>query len=140
MTKLQSREPLRKQDYQALAGFRHALREFLAFSEQAAGRQGVTPVQHQALLAIKGMPHSGPVSIGDLAGWLGVRHHSAVGLVDRLASHGLVHKRADAADRRRIVLTLTAKADRKLAALTAAHRGELRRLSGALGSLIDTLR
>ena len=140
MTKMQSREPLCQQEYQALAGFRHALRQFLAFSEEAAGREGVTPVQHQALLAIKGMPHSGPISIGDLAGWLGVRHHSAVGLVDRLASQGLVRKRPDAADRRRMMLSLTAKADRELAALTVAHRGELQRLSGALGSLIDTLR
>ncbi len=110
-----------------------------AFSEAAAEGAGLTPVQHQALLAIKGIPGAGNVSIGDLAAWLGVRHHSCVGLVDRLVALGLVTRRPDPVDRRRTALKLTARAERKLAALSAAHRDELRRLSGSLGSLLAAL-
>ncbi len=131
---------LTARDYRALAGFRHALRQFLAFSEEAAARAGLTPAQHQALLAIKGMPAGGEVSVGDLAQWLGVRHHSCVGLVERLVALGLIAKQADPADRRRVFLQLTAKAQRKLAALSGVHRDELRRRAGALGALLAAIR
>jgi len=133
---------LTKGDYQALAGFRHALRQFLAFSEDAAAKAGLTAVQHQALLAIKGMPQGAKaqVSVGDLAEWLGVRHHSCVGLVDRLEALGLIRKRADPKDKRRVFLQLTARAERKLAALSAVHRHELRRRAGALGALLAAIR
>jgi DNA-binding MarR family transcriptional regulator len=130
---------LSKQDYQALAGFRHALRQFLAFSEAAAAEAGLTPGQHQALLAIKGMPGGNDISVGDLAAWLGVRHHSCVGLVDRLVRQGLVRRCHDPVDRRRMALRLTARAERKLAGLSVAHRDELRRLSGPLGSSLAVL-
>ncbi|HWU55902.1 MAG TPA: helix-turn-helix domain-containing protein [Rhizomicrobium sp.] len=143
---------LTAQDYRALAQFRHALRQFLAFSEEAAAKAGLTPAQHQALLAIKGMPGTGRgneraneraserVSVGDLAQWLGVRHHSCVGLVERLAALGLIAKRPDPEDGRRVFLVLTALAERKLAALSAVHRDELRRRAGALGLLLAAIR
>ena len=131
---------LTARDYRALAEFRHALRQFLAFSEEAAAEAGLTPAQHQALLAIKGMPAEGQVSVGDLAQWLGVRHHSCVGLVERLVALGLIAKQADPADRRRVFLQLTAKAERKLAALSAVHRDELRRRAGAMGQLLKAIR
>ena len=131
---------LTARDYRALAGFRHALRQFLAFSEDAAAKAGLTPAQHQALLAIKGMPGAGQISVGDLAQWLGVRHHSCVGLVERLVALGLIAKQADPADRRRVFLKLTAKAERKLAALSAVHRDELRQRAEALGSLLAAIR
>jgi len=137
MTKKKSRMTVR--DYRVLAQFRNALRQFLAFSEAAAAQAGLTPVQHQALLAIKGMPRSGPVSVGDLAEWLGVRHHSCVGLVDRLVALEMVQKKPDPADRRRVTLKLTRLAERKLAALSTANRGELRRRSGALRHLLASL-
>jgi DNA-binding MarR family transcriptional regulator len=139
MTKKPGGKPLTKRDYEALAGFRHALREFLAFSEAAAAKAGLTPVQHQALLAIKGMPGSGPVGVGALAAWLGVRPHSTVGLVDRLVKQGLVRKSQDETDRRRATLTLTAKAEQRLATLSAVHRAELRRIAGSLGALLAAL-
>jgi DNA-binding MarR family transcriptional regulator len=131
---------LTARDYRALAGFRHALRQFLAFSEDAAAKAGLTPAQHQALLAIKGMPGAGQISVGDLAQWLGVRHHSCVGLVERLVALGLIAKQADPADRRRVFLKLTAKAERKLEALSAVHRDELRQRAGTLGALLKAIR
>ena len=45
---------LTKADYEAPTTFRRVLRQFTAFSEQAAPQAGLTPQQHQALLAIKG--------------------------------------------------------------------------------------
>jgi len=136
------KKPIRlaARDYRALAQFRHALRQFLAFSEEAAARAGLTPAQHQALLAIKGMPRREQISVGDLAQWLGVRHHSCVGLVERLVVLGLVVKRSDPADRRRVFLGLTARAERKLADLSAVHRDELRRRADALGLLLKAIR
>jgi DNA-binding MarR family transcriptional regulator len=126
-------------EYRVLARFRHALRQFLAFSEVAAAEAGLTPAQHQALLAIKGMPGAGRISVGELAEWLGVRHHSCVGLVDRLAALGLVAKRPDLTDGRRVTLRLTRLAERRLAALSAVHRDELRRRSGALRLLLTAI-
>ena len=131
---------LTDEDYRALADFRLALRLFLAFSKQAAAQAGLTAAQHQALLAIKGMPRREQISVGDLAQWLGVRHHSCVGLVERLVVLGLVVKRSDPADRRRVFLGLTARAERKLADLSAVHRDELRRRADALGLLLKAIR
>lgn len=127
---MSKKQAMRDADYRGLAEFRRALRNFQAFSEKAAARAGLTPAQHQALLAIRGMP--APVTVGTLAAWLGVRHHSCVGLVDRLAALDLVNKSADPADRRRMLLALTAKAGRKLDGLSAVHREELRRCAPAL--------
>ncbi len=131
-------ERLSLKDYRALAGIRRGMRQFLEFSAEAAGSAGLTPTQHQALLAIKGM--TGPVTVGTLADWLGIRHHSAVGLVDRLAKGKLVTRIADPGDRRRMCLMLTPRADAKLAALSRVHRAELRRFSTALAPLLDILR
>ena len=124
-------------DYQALAGIRRGMRQFLEFSAGAAQAAGLTPAQHQALLAIKGMPS--PVTIGALAEWLGVRPHSAVGLANRLVALKLVERIVDRRDRRRVRLVLTDRADAKLSVLSRIHRAELRRFSAALGPLLASL-
>ncbi|MGH8269444.1 MAG: MarR family winged helix-turn-helix transcriptional regulator, partial [Steroidobacteraceae bacterium] len=109
-------------DYEILAEFRYLLMRFAAFSEQAAQAAGLAPRQHQALLAIKGYPRGAEATIGDLAQRLGIRHHSTVGLVDRLASRGYLVRREDSHDRRRTFLALTASGEQALAGLAAAHR------------------
>ena len=129
---------LTKADYQRLADFRYYLRKFLAFSEKAAGGSGLTAQQHQALLAIKGASHPEP-SIGDLAERLAIKHHSAVGLIDRLVTNGLVERRSDSADKRQVLLELTPKAEELLADLSYAHRAELRRLAPLLKSFIEQI-
>lgn len=126
-------------DYQLLAEFRSLLARFLAFSTEAAHDAGLAPRQHQALLAIKGYPRGTRVTVGDLAERLGIRHHSAVGLVDRLADSGYLVRRTDIADRRRAILALTAAGEKALAALSAAHREELRRIAPLLGPLLKQL-
>lgn len=126
-------------DYRLLAEFRYVLARFLAFSAEAASAAGLAPRQHQALLAIKGYPRGERVTIGDLAERLGIRHHSAVGLVDRLVHSGYLVRRTDAEDRRRAVLRLTPAGDDALAALSAAHRAELRRIAPILGPMLRQL-
>jgi DNA-binding MarR family transcriptional regulator len=128
--------PLANADYQRLAEFRHLLRHFLIFSEDAAEAAGLTAQQHQALLAIKGFGGDKPMTTGDLAGRLGIRHHSAVGLIDRLLSKSLVRRRTGLEDRRQVLLTLTSKAEALLAGLAAAHRDEIRRLAPLLQTLL----
>lgn len=126
-------------DYEALAAFRHALRKFLGFSAAAARASGLTTPQHQALLAIKGSPGGGPVSVGELAGRLVLRPHSAVGLVDRLAARKLVRRSRDPVDRRRVRVRLTPRGEALLERLSAAHCGELRRLGPEMRSLLKRL-
>jgi DNA-binding MarR family transcriptional regulator len=127
---------LTRTDYEQLAEFRYLLRQFMIFSEEAAERAGLTAQQHQALLAIKGFGAAEPLTVGELAGRLGVKHHSAVGLVDRLLAKSLVRRQAGARDRRQVILRLTAQAERLLARLSAAHRDELERLAPLLQTLL----
>ncbi|MBK1842182.1 MarR family transcriptional regulator [Azospirillum sp. YIM B02556] len=129
---------IRQSDYRALAEFRHTLRRFLAFSEAAARDGGLTPQQHQAILAIKGHGDGG-MSIGDLADKLLVRHHSAGELVDRLVKAELVTRLESADDRRRVVLVLTPQAEAVLEALSAAHLEELRKTKPLLLQLLHSL-
>jgi DNA-binding MarR family transcriptional regulator len=114
-------------DYKALAQFRYQLRVFLAFSEEAAQRQGLTPQQHQALLGIKGFAGPDPASISDVARFLLIRHHSAVELISRIEKLGLIRRASDPEDARRVHLRLTAKGERKLQAISRVNLGELRR-------------
>src|SRR5438093_7247785 len=98
-----------KADYEALAAFRQALRRFLRFSEQGARATGLTPQQHQLLLAVKGQSGREWASISDLAEALQVRHHAAVGLVDRCERAGLARRAPDPDDRRQLRVTLPNK-------------------------------
>jgi DNA-binding MarR family transcriptional regulator len=116
----------REPDYQRLLQFRTALRQFLHWSEEQAAAVGLTPAQHQLLLAIRGLP--GNPTIGEIADELLLRHHSAVGLVDRAAEAGLVERRVDADDHRVVRLHLTGAGARKLRQLSELHLAELSRL------------
>lgn len=122
--------------YRALAEFRFALRGFLAFSEAVARREGLTPQQHQALLAIKGTPTGAPMSVGDLATRLLIRHHSAVDLSGRLARAGLLNRDTDPCDRRRVLLTVTPGAENRLRRLSTVLLEELHAIRPALARLL----
>jgi DNA-binding MarR family transcriptional regulator len=131
--------PVSKADYEALASFRYALRHFLRFSEDAVRGAGLTPVQHQALLAVKGFPERERVTIGELAERLQIAHHSAVGLVNRLVGRGFLLRTPGAKDRRQVYVSVTAEGASLLEELTETHRGELRRLGPQLESLLACL-
>ena len=128
-----------KAEYESLAALRYALRKFVHFSEEAANAAGLTPQQHQALLAIKGFPGRDRVTVGELAERLQLRHHSAVGLADRLASARLVARKRDTVDRRQVDLTLSARGQTVLEKLSAAHKEQLRRVGPEIELLLERL-
>ena len=126
-------------EYGALARFRYHLRRFLHFSEQAARAAGLEPHQHQVLLALKGLGQAGGATVGPLADWLQVRHHSAVELVDRTARRGLVERVPDPADRRRVLVRLTPAGEGVLHRLSVEHQAELRTAAPALLASLSLL-
>jgi DNA-binding MarR family transcriptional regulator len=128
-------------DYQALADFRYEIRRFLSFSERLVRAAGIEPQQHQALLAIKGLPAHRVATIGVLAERLLSQHHSAVELVNRLEAKGLLRRTRGVADRREVVLTLSRRGEALLKQLTRPHHAELQsarpRLLTALAAAIN---
>jgi DNA-binding MarR family transcriptional regulator len=128
-----------KHDYEILASFRYALRMFLRFSEEAAHETGLTPQQHQALLVIKGFPGRDQVTVGELAERLQIRHHSAVGLADRLVKHKYLARTRDSKDHRVVYVGVTARGEKVLEKLTSQHREQLRRLEPQIKSVLKAL-
>lgn len=125
-------------DYANLARFRYLLRGFFEFSESAARREGLTPAQHQLLLAIRGHRGPHPPNVSDMATALYLKHHSAGELVARTEAAGLVSRVTDPADARQHRLALTGAGEAVLKALTSAHRDELTRLrTDLIGVLAD---
>ncbi|MEP7028201.1 MAG: helix-turn-helix domain-containing protein [Candidatus Eisenbacteria bacterium] len=129
------RNQLTKSEFVALAEFRAALRRFLRVVDAGAREAGVTPQQHQMLLAIMGRPAREWATVGELAEALQVRHHTAVGLVDRCVQLGLVRRKISADDRRRVEVWLSAKGARILARVSAGNRRELEGLRALLGEI-----
>jgi DNA-binding MarR family transcriptional regulator len=126
-------------DYQRLLEFRTRLRRFLRWSEEKAHGQDLTPAQHQLLLAIKGHPGPTAPSIGDVAGYLLLQHHSAVGLINRAEKAGLVKRTIDPDRRTTVRLSLTQEGARRLEALSELHLREVPRLATAMRSLFADL-
>jgi len=135
-----SRRRLKTEEYRALGAFRRALREFLAFSEAGSRALGLTPQQHQALLAVRAHVGSEPMSIGELAECLLIKNHSAVGLVSRLVDRGLMVRTPSTFDRRRVVLALTPEAVDRLETISRNNLGELNRASDVFRELMGALR
>jgi DNA-binding MarR family transcriptional regulator len=133
------RTVITKAHYELLAELRHALRRFQRFSREAALSANLTPQQHQAILAIKGWPGRDFVSIGELAERLQVRHHSAVGLVDRLVRRRLARRVASSVDRRRVEVSLTPRGEALIKRLSEAHLRELRQLGPGIRSALDSM-
>lgn len=125
--------------YQGLAGFRFALRRFLAFSEAAIHEGGITPQQYQALLVIKTRSR-GSITIGELADQMLLQHNGAVQLVDRLGNAGLVERRQSTIDRRGVVVTMTSKGGKLLERLASAHINELLKHEPLLAESLNRLR
>ena len=126
-------------DYQALAEFRYHIRRFVRVSEEAAREAGLEPQQHQLLLTVRGLPQDDIATIKRLAERLQLRHHSVVGLVDRLERAGLVERRRDNVDQRRVIVALTAKGDSLLEDLSRFHQREIESLAPALMATLEAI-
>jgi DNA-binding MarR family transcriptional regulator len=126
---------LSPEDYRDLLAFRSALRRFEGWSEAQARAVGLTPAQHQLLLAIRGHGDERGPTVTEVAGYLNIRHHSAVGLIDRTARAGHVRRSRDAEDGRIVRVMLTTEGARCVAALSELHIHELVRLTPLLEHL-----
>lgn len=120
-----------------LADFRFELRRFLHFSECAAVQAGLHPQQHQLLLQVAGAPEGAVVTIAYAAERLGLKHNSAVELVDRSEHEGLLTRKADVGDKRRAILRVTRKGKRILGGLAGEHARELNELAPRLASAME---
>ena len=127
---------LSQEDYENLLAFRISLRRFQHWSQAQARAIGLTPAQHQLLLAIKGHRAEQGPAIGDLASYLLLRPHSTAELVDRAEAAGLVDRWSDSSDGRVTRVRLTPAGQQALDRLSAAHLDELRRLAPILDELV----
>lgn len=127
--------PLSQDDFTRLLELRTGLRRFLRWSEQQAKAAGLTPAKHQLLLAIRGHPNSAGPTVGEIADYLVLRHHSAVGLIDRAVADGLVERNADRDNRSVVRITLTRSGVDKLDRLSEAHLEELAHLAPTMQAL-----
>lgn len=130
---------LSQADFTRLLQLRTGLRRFLRWSEQQARSAGLTPAKHQLLLAIRGHPDPSGPTVGEIAEYLLLRHHSAVGLIDRAVADGLVKRNHDPANKSVVRITLTPAGTDKLDRLSQAHLDELAHLAPTMRALWKAL-
>jgi len=121
-----------KEDLERLAQFRYRLRCYLRFSEEVTRREGITPLQYQLMLQIKGFPGREWATVGELADRLQAKHHGVVSLISRCEAAALVKRSIGRSDRRRVEVQLTKKGDKCLLQLASLHCAELRSLQGPM--------
>ncbi len=120
-----STRKMSKMDFETLAQFRYQLRRFLRFSEEVTRLNGVTPLQYQLMLQIKGFPGREWATVAELAERLQAKHHGVVALISRCEEAGLVRRNVGRDDQRRVEIQLTQAGERRLNQLTRLHRDEL---------------
>jgi DNA-binding MarR family transcriptional regulator len=123
-------KPLAKSDFAALSEFRYQMRRYEHFSENAVQAAGITPLQYLLLLHIKGFRDREWATIGELAERLQAKQHGVVALVTRCEEAGLVERRTNQDDRRRVEVHLLPAGEAILTRLAEIHRAELRALQG----------
>jgi DNA-binding MarR family transcriptional regulator len=128
-------DDLTEEQYEQLLQLRTGLRRFLRWSEEQAEEHGLTPAQHQLLLAIRGSGVRAGPTIGDLSLALVLRHHSVVGLVDRAQSAGLVTRHRDQSRHSVVHVRLTDRGRRALRGLALVHLQEIAELAPAMQAL-----
>jgi DNA-binding MarR family transcriptional regulator len=121
--------------FKQLLVLRTGLRRFVHWSEEQSRIAGITPAQHQLLLAVRGHPGDAEPTIGELAGYLLLRPHSTSELIDRAVGAGLVTRTPDAANASIVRVALTPTGEGKLQRLSAAHLEELAELAPTMRTL-----
>ena len=132
-------DALTDEDYRRLAELRFGLRSFLHWSAERAKGAGLTPTQHQLLLAVRASPAKRGPTVGDVAAVLLIRHHSAVELVDRARQAGLIVRARDPDQPSMVRLALTAHGAAKLASLSELHLRELTQLAPTMRALLEAI-
>ena len=121
-------KPLSKDVYESLADFRYQLRKFIYFSDSEAKKCGITPQQHQLILAIMGFPGREYATPSELAERLQITHHACVGLIDRCEQSNLVSRRQNPADGRSVLIEVTPQGKAILEKLSEIHLEEINRM------------
>lgn len=132
-------QDIQESDYIALAELRHRIREFVRSSDGAAKEAGLQPQQYQLLLALRAIPPKPEATVGRLAQCLSLKHHSVVGLIDRLESRGYVRRRRNAENRREVLIQLLPLGRRTLDKVVRQRLHELRASGQALVASIAAI-
>ncbi len=119
---------LQKSEYESLAAFRYTMRRFVRFAEEGAREVGLTPQQHQLLLAIKGQPGKEWANVSEIAEMLQIKHHAAVMLIDRCERAKWVIRTPSVKDRRQVEVSLLPEGEAVLAQLSERNLRELSNL------------
>lgn len=119
---------LGKTDYERLSNFRYRLRHFLHISERICKDQGLTPLQYQMLLHVRGFPGREWASIRELAERLQAQHHGVVALINRCEKLGLVIRQQGREDRRVVEIHLLPAGTALLERIAGLHQDELQSL------------
>jgi len=136
---MEARQDISLEQYRDLAEFRRQIRQFLHFSEITAREHGVEPQQHQLLLLVHGLPDGVKPTIREIASRLFIQHHSAVELIDRLETAGMIVRRASTEDRREVWIRPTPLGRALLRKLAIAHREELERTGPELARVLQSI-
>lgn len=135
MPRPSSSKTISKQEFELLADFRYQLRRFLRFSEEVTQAQGITPLQYQLLLQVKGFPGREWATIAELAERLQAHHHGVVALASRCEKAGLVARRPGRSDKRCVEVYLKPKGEELVRQLALLHKEQLGDLEHVLRPL-----
>ncbi len=122
-------------DYERLSQFRRRLRRFLRVSEDLCASHGITSLQYQLLLHLKGEAGRAWATVGELAERLQGKPHGVVALIDRCEQAGLVKRQPSLEDRRQVEIHLLSKGEKLLEIVAGLHQPELRQLRDVLDYL-----
>jgi DNA-binding MarR family transcriptional regulator len=126
-------------EYRALAELRYRIRHFIQEGDAAAQRSNLEPQQYLMLLAIRGLPHGAVATIRTLAERMALKHHTAVELIDRLESHGLVRRSRSGHDKREVRVSLLPQGSKLLERVARERLSELKASGVALANAITAL-
>jgi DNA-binding MarR family transcriptional regulator len=126
-------------DYRALAELRYRIRHFIQEGDAAAQRSNLEPQQYLMLLAIRGLPQGAVATISTLAERMALKHHSAVELIDRLETHGLVRRSRSEGDKREVRVSLLAQGSKLLDRVARERLSELKASGVVLANAITAL-
>ena len=119
---------MNKPDYQRLAHFRQRLRRFMRNSELMCKDNGITALQYQLLLQIRGASVREWATVGELAEHLQSKHHSVVALIDRCEAAALVERKPGREDRRQVEIHLLPYGLELVARIAELHKEEVKML------------
>lgn len=125
-----------KEDLESMSNFRYQLRKFLRYSEDITHAAGITPLQYQLLLHVRGVPGKAWATVGEIAERLQAAPNGTAALVNRCEAAGLVVRKPGQTDRRLVEVHLTLKGERCLVKLAALHLAEYHAF-GWLASSVD---